>query len=540
MTKQELRAAIKQKRAIISPEQKKTRDTAIVEQIAASEVFQSASVLLLYAPLKDEINLLPLARYARERGIPIAFPRCDTASNTMQFFILEPGCRLAPGAYGIPEPPADAPLCEPDENALCILPALTFDPTGARLGYGKGYYDRFLATFPGVRAGAVYESLLVRRVPTEPHDRPVALLFTEHECWDCRLAPPAQPTKKAHGSSHIRKIWSDFCSRVVKKTDQSRALVPKSTPEEAAPLSLPTPRTPPILVAILYGLLVLSRLIDTLITSTALTPVIVILLQLLIFALPAILYLRRGGKPLLKRMQLRLPKRTHLWFLLCMLVVMITGGLLAEILTGGIESLTGNFTLYDTFVASTGGGVWGILYLVLAYALLPALCEEIIFRGILCAEYDAFGIPISMIVSALFFALLHFSLPLLPAYLLLGILLACVRFATHSLISAVLLHLLYNLFCLFGQPYLSAFYVTAGSNEIFSFCLVTLLLLFSAFAAGEARKIYHRHAKRAPASLAPPVVPIRQLPKCLFGALATPATAVCLAIWLVMAIVNLF
>ena len=268
--------------------------------------------------------------------------------------------------------------------------------------------------------------------------------------------------------------------------------------------------------------------------------VIVILMQLLIFALPAALYLRRSGKPLLKRMQLRLPRRSHLWFLFCMLVVMITGGLLAEILTGGIESLTGSFTLYNTFVAGAGGGIWKILYLILAYALLPALCEEIIFRGILCAEYDAFGIPISMIASSLFFALLHFSLPLLPAYLLLGFLLACVRFATHSLISAILLHLLYNLFCLFGQPYLSAFYITAGSNEIFSFCLITLFLLFSAFAAGEARKIYHLHAKRAPAALAPPIVPLRQLPKCLFGALATPATAVSLAIWLVMAIVNLF
>ena len=75
MTKQEYRAALKQKRASITPEQRKAWDTAIVERIAASEVFQNASAVLLYAPVGSEINLLPLARIARERGKRIAFPR---------------------------------------------------------------------------------------------------------------------------------------------------------------------------------------------------------------------------------------------------------------------------------------------------------------------------------------------------------------------------------------------------------------------------------------------------------------------------------
>ena len=195
MTKQELRALIKEKRAKISPEEKKQRDAAIRARILASPVFLEASSLLIYAPREQEINLLPLCRAAWERGIPVGFPRCDTATSTLQFCCLEPNGRLVKGAYGIYEPPIDAPPCPIDAHTLCILPGLTFDPTGGRLGYGKGYYDRFLATFPGVRAAAIYESLLVKHVPTEPHDRPVALLFTEHECWDCRKAPPAPPKK---------------------------------------------------------------------------------------------------------------------------------------------------------------------------------------------------------------------------------------------------------------------------------------------------------------------------------------------------------
>ena len=65
----------------------------------------------------------------------------------MRFYVLEPDARLVRGAYGIAEPAPDAPLCEPDAHTLCILPGLSFDTCGNRIGYGKGYYDRFLADF---------------------------------------------------------------------------------------------------------------------------------------------------------------------------------------------------------------------------------------------------------------------------------------------------------------------------------------------------------------------------------------------------------
>ena len=85
MTKQEMRAAVKAKRAQIPPEEKERRDRAIVQQIAASGVFASASSLLIYAPQKGEINLLPLIKLARQKGIPVGFPRCDTQSTPSRF-----------------------------------------------------------------------------------------------------------------------------------------------------------------------------------------------------------------------------------------------------------------------------------------------------------------------------------------------------------------------------------------------------------------------------------------------------------------------
>jgi 5,10-methenyltetrahydrofolate synthetase len=201
MTKQELRAALKKRRAEIPTDERREMDGRIVANLAASELFQNASALLVYAPLDGEINLLPLVRIARERGIPVAFPRCDVETNTMRFYCLLPTARLTEGAYRIPEPPDDAPLCEPDARALCILPALSFDPRGARIGYGKGYYDRYLATFPGIRVGAVYSKMILKTVPAEPHDLPVSFLVTERGIRACSAAAPEVPPKPITPSS---------------------------------------------------------------------------------------------------------------------------------------------------------------------------------------------------------------------------------------------------------------------------------------------------------------------------------------------------
>lgn len=537
MTKQELRQKIKEKRAAIDADTKKQLDTAILKQIAQSEVFLSASSLLIYAPSKGEINLLPLVRLARERGIPVGFPRCDTATTTIQFYELEAEKRLVMGAYNIPEPPADAPLCPVDEHTLCILPGLTFDPMGGRLGYGKGYYDRFLTTFPGVRAAAVYESLLVKRVPTEEHDRPVALLFTEHECWDCRKAPPPPQKKKASHypawlESGATRLYTWLSKKKGKtgRTAQSIAIIGQAP--ERPPLYEKTLHLPAILVAASYLLLLISGWIGTAVTDPTWERVTVILAQLLIFLIPCAVYVFRfRGKTFLRELQPRLPRLSHLWFLACMLVVMITAGLLTEIMTGGISSLTGNFTLYNTFVARAKG-TGEIIFLILAYCLLPAVCEELVFRGILCAEYNRYGAVISITVSALFFAMLHFSFALFLTYFVLGALLAAVWYTTRSLLATVLLHFLYNLFCLFGQPYLSAFYVRAGSTEIFLFCLIALFLLFAAFASGEGRKIYHVYAKKHPEDN-PAVVPWQKLPQQFLVALLSPAVGACIALWLI-------
>ena len=541
MSKQELRAFLKERRAAIPPEEKKVCDQRIVEIISAMPAFREASAVLMYAPRGSELDLIPLVRVARGLGKAVAFPRCDIETNTMQFYVLLPEARLVKGAYGIFEPPADAPLCETDERTLCILPGLSFSPDGSRLGYGKGYYDRFLATFRGVTVGAAYASMVAKSLPVEPHDIPVQLLVTERGVMRCGVNTTdkndtARPKKQGVSERLLSRI--PFL-RDRKKSDVRAVTMCENGTNPTATVTPSAQHAPAILVACTFVLLLLSRLVELYLTDRDNEYAVVIFLQLIIFLVPAAVYLRLRRDRLLSRMRLRLPPPRQIWFAVSMLAVMISGGLLCGILTGGVGSLTGNFTLYSTFVARMGGSTAQTLYVILAYGVLPAFCEEAVFRAILCAEYERFGAGVAIAASGLFFAMLHFSFPLFLSYFFLGAVLACVMYTTRSFFTAVVLHLLYNLFCLFGQPYLSAFYVNAGSNEIFVFCLLVIFLLFSAFAAGEARKIYHRYAKAALDSEYAPAISPRTIPKNLFYAMLSPAVAVCIVIWLTMSIVDL-
>ncbi len=546
ISKAELRRILKERRAAIDPADKKELDRAIVEQIAASEVFASASMLLLYVPIGSEINLLPLVRIARQKGLPIAFPRTDPDTNTMQFYFLVEDARLSEGAYGIPEPPTNAPLCTPDGQALCILPGLSFDLLGNRLGYGKGYYDRYLVGFPGVTLGAVYSHMVLKSVPTDAHDIPAHLLVTEKGM--CETAD-ALPTPKEPILSAEEPVRSESDAEEIKQSEEAPVSPPLATLRTAwktlhtffnaessdgvKPLHAPL-----ALVLATFVLLLLSRLIDAYLLNRSNEYLGVILLQLLIFVIPAVLYCKLRGARFTDRIRMKLPRPSHIFFLLCTLAVMISAGLLCSILTGGISSLVGNFTLYGTFMAHTGTPL-DILYSILSYAVLPAFGEELVYRSLLCAEYEKYGTGVSVTVSALFFAMLHFSFPHFLTYLVLGVILALSMYVTRSFFAPVLLHLCYNLFCLFGQPYLSAFYVHAGSNEIFIFCLIVLLLLFSAFGVGEARKIYHLYAIKNTDSSYTVSVPIGRYPAHLGRALFSPVTLFVIALFLTEAIRNL-
>ena len=173
--KQALRAEGKQKRRMLD---RTDADRRILQRLLKTEEFRRSDLLLCFVSVASEADTRPLLAHCFVTGKRVAVPRCE-ADGVMHFHEIRSLDSLSPSAFGIPEPDASAPIPECSEKTLCVVPGLLFDRTGHRLGYGGGYYDRFLAAFPGVTVGLCYEALLCERLPHEPFDRKVSKIITE-------------------------------------------------------------------------------------------------------------------------------------------------------------------------------------------------------------------------------------------------------------------------------------------------------------------------------------------------------------------------
>lgn len=134
-------------------------------------VFTCADMVLCYAAYGSEIDVMPIAKAALESGKVVCFPRCLNDAGLMDFYRITDFSQLKSGMYGIKEPVQD---CEKittfTGRCLCLVPGLAFDINGYRLGYGKGYYDRFLRSFPGKSMGICPDILLLEQQQWE-YDR---------------------------------------------------------------------------------------------------------------------------------------------------------------------------------------------------------------------------------------------------------------------------------------------------------------------------------------------------------------------------------
>ena len=177
--KKQLRAHFLKIRQTRSPEQKEQIDRALRDAVTALPEFRACTRLLCYAPTRGEIDLMPLAKQALAMGKEVAFPISHPEDCTLTFHTVKSLDELVSGTYKIPEPPSHAPQIQSTPDTLCLVPALSFDREGYRLGYGKGYYDRFLPTFQGICVGLIDSECLSERLPRNDTDRCVHRIFTE-------------------------------------------------------------------------------------------------------------------------------------------------------------------------------------------------------------------------------------------------------------------------------------------------------------------------------------------------------------------------
>lgn len=173
--KKEARVHFAGRRAAIAadPKEKKRLDSLIVRWIISDSVYEQADTVLAYYPVRDEIDLRPLIERALLDGKRVALP--VTRDGDMEFCLYTGD--LTVGDYGIPHPTGDR--VDADAHTLCIVPGYACDEERYRLGYGGGYYDRFLSYFTGVSLGAFYSGCTHAVFPKEEHDRPFRLLVTE-------------------------------------------------------------------------------------------------------------------------------------------------------------------------------------------------------------------------------------------------------------------------------------------------------------------------------------------------------------------------
>ncbi|MBR6514443.1 MAG: 5-formyltetrahydrofolate cyclo-ligase [Clostridia bacterium] len=181
--KNQIREKFKDFRKAMDPALKSAYDSKICHRFMSLASYRFADALLLYAPLTGEIDIMPIAQDALKRGKTVAFPRCNPNEHTMTYYIVSSLDQLKEGSYGIREPDPSLPVYDPlkrkGENSVCFVPALAFDRLGYRIGYGKGYYDRYLSGFGGARMGVGYSACVVEQLPRGRYDTAVDFLVTE-------------------------------------------------------------------------------------------------------------------------------------------------------------------------------------------------------------------------------------------------------------------------------------------------------------------------------------------------------------------------
>ena len=154
----------------------------IARRLLGDFVFMKGAIIAGYAAIGSEADPFPLMAALSGQGHPLCLPR--TAGEELTFRSWKPGEPLTPGKMNVPEPALSAKERRPD---LLIVPLLAFDNDGYRLGYGAGYYDRYLSEHRRKRSiraiGIAYAGQHVEKLPHEPHDEPLDAVVTEERVW---------------------------------------------------------------------------------------------------------------------------------------------------------------------------------------------------------------------------------------------------------------------------------------------------------------------------------------------------------------------
>ncbi len=185
MSKEQLRRELLRKRNELDIDLRHRESASIRNTLLSMSDYQNAKTVFVYVSYKSEVETNHIIDAMLKDGKRIAVPLCNVKTHTMQTVKLTDMSQLRCGAYGILEPDIKAGVVSPSEIDLAVVPAISFDRNGMRLGYGAGYYDRFLADFKGVSVGLCFSDCIVGSLPAYEFDKPVNKIITGRELINC-------------------------------------------------------------------------------------------------------------------------------------------------------------------------------------------------------------------------------------------------------------------------------------------------------------------------------------------------------------------
>lgn len=223
----------------------------------------------------------------------------------------------------------------------------------------------------------------------------------------------------------------------------------------------------------------------------------VVVIQLLTYAVPSLFYTRLRGKDFSRSLRMRPFSPSVLLYIWHTAVFMLCGVVLISIAMYSYFPDAFSLNTAAQYAAfAMNGRFFDGLYLVIAFAILPAVTEEYLFRGIITAEYERYGVGVAIAMSALVFAMSHFSLARFPVYLFSGIILALCMYTTKSLLASAVIHTLNNAFALLSEKYV----LHIADRQNVSFVLFIIIIGAAAVVSGmlmcyEAQGIYRSYAE---------------------------------------------
>lgn len=149
-------------------------DEKILGNIINLKDYKEANTILIYVSLNEEVNTIKLIKYSLKIGKKIAVPKCE--GNNISFYYINSLNDLKEGTFKILEPKTDKKLTNFDKS-ICIIPGVAFDKMNNRIGYGKGFYDRFLKTYTGKKIGVTYKICICEKIDTNKDDIKMDLII---------------------------------------------------------------------------------------------------------------------------------------------------------------------------------------------------------------------------------------------------------------------------------------------------------------------------------------------------------------------------